>query len=305
MHRLLKLNLGLLASVILVTSCKKNDVDNPPPPRDRTEQAQQSQADIEDFLSSHFYNYEDFQNPPEGFDYKIEIDSLTGENADKTPLIEQVDYKMVTDRVEPNLTYKMYYLNVIQGEGDILGFADAALLSYKGMDLELDVFDLSNTPVQFDLTSVIAGFQEGLTGFNGAGSFIENEDGTIIFENFGVGAIFIPTGLGYFNSSSVGSGLPLYSDLVFTFQLYAVVTDLDHDGDGVPSIEEDRNGNGILIDDDTDGDGTPDYLDEDDDGDGVLTRDEIIFNDDGTIEYPDSNGNGIPDYLDPTYPYNN
>ena len=213
---------------------------------------------------------------------------------------------MVPDRVEPSLMYKMYYLNVLQGEGDELSFADAALLTYRGMDLDSEVFDLSNVPIQFDMTSVIAGFQEGLTQFNGAGSFIENEDGTITFENFGVGAIFIPTGLGYFNSTSVGSGLSLYSDLVFTFQLYAVITGLDHDGDGVPSIEEDRNNNGILIDDDTDGDGSPDYLDEDDDGDGVLTRDEITINDDGTVEYPSSDENSdLPDYLNPNYPYNN
>ena len=37
----------------------------------------------------------------------------------------------------------------------------------------------------------------------------------------------------------------------------------------------DPNGDNDLSDaQDTDGDGTPDYLDADDDGDGVLTRDE-------------------------------
>src|SRR5690606_17499996 len=132
---------------------------------------------------------------PEGFDYKIVIDSISGDNAEKTPLIEQVQHKTVVDRVESDLSYKMYYLNVLQGEGDALSFADAALLTYEGMDLDRDVFDLSNTPVQFDMTAVIAGFQEGLTEFNGAGNYIKNEDGTITFENFGVGAVFIPTGL--------------------------------------------------------------------------------------------------------------
>ena len=307
MHRVFKWNSWLLIAIVfVVVSCKKDDNDRPEPPKDRTEEAQRSQADIESFLTTHFYNYEDFQNPPEGFDYKIIIDSISGDNANKTPLIEQVQHKTVIDRVEPDLSYKMYYLNVLQGEGDTLLFADAALLTYRGMDLERETFDLSNVPVQFDMTAVIAGFQEGLTEFNGASSYIEHEDGTITFENFGVGAVFIPTGLGYFNNPSIGSGLSLYSDLIFTFQLYAVVTDLDHDGDGVPSIEEDRNNNGILTDDDTDGDGTPDYLDEDDDGDGVPTRDEIT-NDDGVIEHPyiNSNGNHLPDYLDPTYPYNN
>ena len=42
--------------------------------------------------------------------------------------------------------------------------------------------------------------------------------------------------------------------------------DNDDDGDGVPTWDEDRNGNGTPFDDDTDGDGIPDFRDEDDDG---------------------------------------
>jgi hypothetical protein len=82
-----------------------------------------------------------------------------------------------------------------------------------------------------------------------------------------------------------------------------VVNDLDHDNDGIPSWMEDLNGNGYLLDDDTDGDGVPNYIDNDDDGDGVLTIDEIIVHPDGTIEFPDYNNDGTPDYLDPDYPY--
>src|SRR6056297_2774662 len=39
--------------------------------------------------------------------------------------------------------------------------------------------------------------------------------------------------------------------------------DLDDDGDGTPTAEEDPNGNGDPTDDDSDNDGTPDYLDPD------------------------------------------
>ena len=63
---------------------------------------------------------------------------------------------------------------------------------------------------------------------------------------------------------------------------------------------EDLNGNQYLMDDDTDGDGVPNYMDPDDDGDRRLTRDEIIIHEDGTLEFPDKNNNGIPDYLDPS-----
>ncbi|MEM9001581.1 MAG: gliding motility-associated C-terminal domain-containing protein, partial [Bacteroidota bacterium] len=41
--------------------------------------------------------------------------------------------------------------------------------------------------------------------------------------------------------------------------------DLDDDGDGIDTPDEDADGDGDPTDDDTDGDGTPDYLDPDDD----------------------------------------
>ncbi|MCP3936627.1 MAG: hypothetical protein GY708_14770 [Actinomycetia bacterium] len=65
----------------------------------------------------------------------------------------------------------------------------------------------------------------------------------------------------------------------------------DADGDGVYDSVEDRNADHNYTNDDSDGDGTPDYLDIDDDGDGVST----------TYENPpagDSDGDGTPDYLD-------
>jgi uncharacterized Zn-binding protein involved in type VI secretion len=69
----------------------------------------------------------------------------------------------------------------------------------------------------------------------------------------------------------------------------------DHDQDGVPSKEEDLNRNGDFRDDDTDGDGIPNFLDVDDDNDGLLTSFEnsfyVDFNGDG-------DGDGISNYLD-------
>ncbi|MFB9057554.1 hypothetical protein ACFFU9_12465 [Mariniflexile ostreae] len=75
---------------------------------------------------------------------------------------------------------------------------------------------------------------------------------------------------------------------------------IEDDNDGIPAHLEDRNGNGDLTDDDTDGDGIPDYLDADDDGDNVLTKDENPDpNGDGDFsDAQDTDGDGIPDYLD-------
>lgn len=75
----------------------------------------------------------------------------------------------------------------------------------------------------------------------------------------------------------------------------------EDDDDGIPAYLEDRNGNGDLTDDDTDGDGLPDYIDADDDGDNVLTKNEAPDPDGDELidDAQDTDGDGTPDYLDP------
>ena len=72
---------------------------------------------------------------------------------------------------------------------------------------------------------------------------------------------------------------------------------IDTDNDGILDIDEDIDGNNDLDNDDTDGDGIPNYLDEDDDNDGVNTIDEDRDND-GNPANDDSDGDQTPDYLD-------
>lgn len=71
----------------------------------------------------------------------------------------------------------------------------------------------------------------------------------------------------------------------------------DDDHDGILNYAEDLNGDGNPANDDSDGDGIPNYLDPDDDNDSVLTKNEAYKgNVDPTKE--DTDGDGIPDYLD-------
>lgn len=72
----------------------------------------------------------------------------------------------------------------------------------------------------------------------------------------------------------------------------------ENDNDGVDSAEEDLNGNGNLMDDDTDGDEAWNAIDPDDDNDNVSTVDEIGGPDTLPEDYPDTDGDGIPNYLD-------
>jgi len=70
----------------------------------------------------------------------------------------------------------------------------------------------------------------------------------------------------------------------------------DLDEDLIPNILEDINGNGNVKDDDTDGDGLPNYLDTDDNDDGILTADNDIDGD-GDPTNDDANNDGIADYI--------
>lgn len=71
----------------------------------------------------------------------------------------------------------------------------------------------------------------------------------------------------------------------------------DIDNDGASNDLEDINGNGDLSDDDTDGDGIPNFEDADDDGDGVPTVEEDT-NENGDLTDDDEDEDGIPNYLD-------
>ena len=74
----------------------------------------------------------------------------------------------------------------------------------------------------------------------------------------------------------------------------------EDDNDGIPAALEDLNSNGDLEDDDTDGDGLPNYLDDDDDGDNVKTTSENpnYSASNGLSTALDTDMDGIPNFLD-------
>src|SRR5699024_8802181 len=122
--------LALFVIAVLAVSCKKDDDLDMEPPRDRGEEAIIAQNEIEEFLNNYAYNYEEFENPSEDFDYRVVIDSIEA-GSDKTPLIEQVDFKMVEDPYEPEVKYKLYYLKVVQGEGPAVADAEVVHITYE------------------------------------------------------------------------------------------------------------------------------------------------------------------------------
>lgn len=309
--------LSVLAVLVLFISC--GDDDNTPdaiPFNDRGEQSIEDDAFIREYLQTHFYNYEEFANPSADFDYEIRFDTIAGDNADKIPMLDQITTKTY-NRFETNNT--LYILTAREGVGVPATFVDSTLVTYRGANILSNTFDAANNPIWFDLTGTIDGFTNGLAGFKGGSGLSTDingdvilEDGVPVFENdYGIGAIFIPSGLGYF-AQPPNNDIGIYSSLVFTFSLYDIVV-TDHDDDGILSINEDLDSNGFLFDeiDNTDGDVLANFIDPDDDNDGVRTRLEIVFttttiiNNEGEQEevevfesYIDTDNDGVNDHLD-------
>ena len=241
--------------ILLILSCtNEEEVELP---RDVSEQSIADDQLLEDFLSTHYYNYEAFDNSdryPE-----IIFDTLSGANASKTPLISQVEKKIIRVKTSDGsfVNHNLYYLIAREGIGKSPASVDSTFQSYEGSLLNGNVFDSNQNSIWFDLTQVVRGFREGMPNFK-AGTYDVNEDNSITFKDYGQGAVFMPSWLGYF--SRAAGAIPSYSPLIFKINLYTV-KQTDHDGDGIPSSEEfDNDGDGIA--DDTDCDGTPDYLDK-------------------------------------------
>ena len=85
-----------------------------------------------------------------------------------------------------------------------------------------------------------------------------------------------------------------YDDNIYWFSSFCGV---DSDQDGVIDILEDINHSVNLMDDDTDGDGIPNFLDKDDDNDWIFTIFEDI-NHNGNAMDDDTDGDGIANFLD-------
>jgi len=300
---------------VVATSCNDDDEDAivTVPPRLLADQTVDDDAALQEYLETHFYNYDEFENPPEGFDFKIKIDTIAGDNVDKTPLLTQVASETITISSadfglpveEIDVPHKLYYLDTETGEGARPTSLDSVYLKYDGFRLDGSVFD-SNTgaPIWLDLQGTlsqanpgtITGFKKGLPKFRSGSDITINDDGTFDVNNFGSGLILMPSGLAYFSGAQPGA---TYAPIVFNIQLLVANT-ADHDRDGVPSFVEDLDGDGDPANDNTDEDNdlVPNYLDTDDDNDGIPTQEEIEIDEDGNITYPDTDGDGTPDYLD-------
>ncbi|RZN83199.1 MAG: hypothetical protein EVB11_05640 [Winogradskyella sp.] len=265
---------------LVILACSPDDPDFVPvEDRDRTEQQTTDKAILLDYLQSHYYNsgaLSSIQNPEVSDIVITELAEGQAVPVNHTLLIGAVETKTTT--FEDTL-YEYYILKINQGGGEASpDFTDKVRVEYEGTLIEdASVFDSAVNPVDFDLVGfgvnaggVITGWQRVFPEFNEASSFTTGSN--VQFDDYGVGVMFLPSGLAYFSSQLVG--IPSYSNLIFKFALFQTEVN-DHDVDGIPSYLEDLNANLDVFDEDTDENLIVNYVDPDDDGDGVLTRNEL------------------------------
>ena len=314
-----KLYFLLITIFLLGFSCGDDDDDGivEVPEADRTEQQVIDNDSLISFLQSHYVDESLLTNNPTIHFNEIEINQLPEDaelpNPDQNSLLIDMVETLTTTYFD--VEYEYYILKINQGGSENSpNFSDKVRVSYEGTLMDDTVFDSSSTPVDFDLTSTIAGWGRVLPEYNNAEDFIVNSDGTVTYNNPGIGIMFLPSGLGYY--SAAAGTVPVYSNLIFKFKVFQSEVN-DHDFDNVPSHLEDLNGDYDLTNDDTDDDTFADFIDSDDDNDGTLTIDEDLEPDsdltvdrdgdgdptndigDGDPTNDDTDGDGIPNYLDP------
>jgi hypothetical protein len=266
------------------------------PPRDRGEQQVVDNDSLIEYLQTHYYNKSFFSDSSINYSKNDIIISESPTDDDGNP------YELLWNDVSTQQSsfqgqdYEYYVLDLNPGiGGPTPNFTDNVSINYTGMLSNSDVFDSTVNPTILDLISVIPGWRDVIQDFKTAESGpIINEDGTVSYDNYGLGVMFLPSGLAYFNTPPFG--IPVYSNLIFKFELYASEAN-DHDGDLVPTHLEDIDFDENITNDDTDENLIPNFLDADDDGDGVGTRFEDLDND-GDPTNDDSDMDGIPNYLD-------
>ena len=304
-------------------SCSKDKEAEVAPPREYSVQYATDIKDIEEYLKTYY-----IEEVTTDFDIKI---SKIPTGGTQKSVWEQTTYPLKFREVNLHgLKYKLYYLVLNEGIGESPSNVDAVFTAYKGdylqqvtkdgvTTLTVTEFERSSNPQQFfQLTSVIRGWSEVFPLFK-KGTYTSNSDGTVSYKDFGAGVVFIPSGLGYYNSGS--GSIPSYAPLVFNVKLYEVQRN-DQDGDGIPSYLEDLDGDGYMYSftnttlyptkpttnpDDTDGDEVPDCFDVDDDGDNYTTKLERSYKDaNGVTKYYEfvdipfcTGGNGKKRHLDP------
>jgi hypothetical protein len=275
MNKYLKLSLifvfGLTLIGLTMVSCSKNETPSYSVAlREYPKQYAEDLDSINKYLNTHYISSVDSEFNITFAKIPVGGTQLSIRTQQTYPL-QSIDVQNDTHGVN----YKVYYLKLREGTNESTSAVDSVYVSYKGSLLTDVQFDYSDTPIWFQLESVVAGWGEIIPEFKTGTYDTAPGPNPSTFLNFGAGVMFLPSGLAYYNQMP-SSLIPSYSPLIFSFKLKSQKS-RDHDRDGIlskhevnPTIPNQKPKNY-----DSDGDGTPNFYDVDDDGDRFLTKVEI------------------------------
>ncbi len=270
-------NIGLILVLLMIFISCDDDVVQV---FDHAEQAKIDDKILIDYLETHYYD--------------ADLDVIDVVSNNETTLMSQVTVQNV---VENEIDYKLYYMILEQGSGYTPSRYDDILTTYRGELLDGTVFDdrpsIAVGNPWINLLEVVSGWSYGFINFKG-GLNTSQPNEPLSFTDTTKGFLFFPSGLGYRNAPR--TLIPANSPLVFKIDLQ-FSKPADHDNDGIPTNDEDIDGDGEVTNDNTDSDALSNFVDPDDDNDGKLTINEDADGD-GDPRNDDSDGDGIPDYLD-------
>ncbi len=278
MNKYLKLALifvfGLTLIGLTMASCSKNETPSYDVAlREYPVQYIADTIEIDKYLNTHYISSVDA-------DFNITFAKIpTG--GTQLSIRAQRTYQLLSKMVKNDnqgVNYKVYYLKLREGTNESTSSVDSVYVSYKGSLLTDEQFDYSETPIWFQLESVISGWGEIIPEFKTGTYDTAPGPNPSTFSNFGAGVMFLPSGLAYYNQMP-SSLIPSYSPLIFSFKLKSQKS-RDHDRDGILSKYEVAAPTTLVPnpkqkDYDSDGDGTPNFYDIDDDGDRFMTKIEL------------------------------
>ena len=264
MNKIKNIFLLLAVGALVLYSCSddNNTFANPFLDVNHAELALKDNDSIVKFLKNNYYD--------------VSLDSIKTLVAGEIALFDDTSKLKTVKVMDNDIEHKLYVYTIEEGQpAPIKGnpsIMDSVYVKYAGRaffnaELQSANFEINNNGIWFTLSDVIKGWKRGFTNFLGGELKKEaNGDvfnGPITYLNTGKGILFIPSGLAYTSSNANNYTRPLVdTNLVFFIELLDLVEDTDHDNDGVPSIQEDANGDGDPTNDfsDNSNPALPDYL---------------------------------------------
>ena len=142
---ILKRILGFLAIGFFVFACKNDDDQDTieaAPPRPLSEVAAEDDAKIQEYLKTHYYNYDEFETPSDSFNYRMVVRTIPEGNDSLIPLLDQAEKKIVNLSSsslnlegEESVPHTIYYIEARGGVGASPTEVDSVFLRYRGVTI--------------------------------------------------------------------------------------------------------------------------------------------------------------------------